>query len=964
MAQPTEVAAAGRDSDVLGELHAHATSADDAKVASPPVVEESGERETVSVEISGEALAAPAPPLSLDGGVTGDLALAEGESDGDDGDPFVVTANGFPTCSVCKEPAMGDVDVCSGCGMAVHSACYAGEPPRQSPGSGKHAQKKRRVQRDVAESGTAGESDASMESAEWKCDCCVHEVTAAEELVCVFCEQPGGSHMMKLVDTQPWGEPWTTSSESHKHFAHVLCSRWDPFAFEQQLLDQNNQLQLQLQQEESLQQQKQHVKPHELTKDEAATPSTPQQTRNHRLNQPDAPSVVEPATEPPAGLEAEPPAMTPLSEHIAVAVYEPNVSLALPTACCFCASTAGVRIQCHRVDCGSFFHAFCAHERNGRLDICVLPYAPSLVEYHAYCNRHRECTESAAMVVDWMLTKPVTSLTGRDAVLRFLTVKRRLEANAFPTIHAFLHAIVTVLTDLCKNGLKKSKTDPPTYSMKHLQVLQLFLDRVPQLQAVYHAPFPRQLPLGDDSTQLYALLQKTFDPVRLLGKFAGPVSQLHTCAVCALPFNKRQHLLYCTNPDTPHVQHWKCTKRRSTSREREKIAASLAATGANGGSTGLTSAKKKLSSLALVLDGKVCDVKLPKGLPGVSDDLICALCRCDVDASGLLASRKEGKRADFAPKRSDFVLGGCFANARDLPTVSISSTMALPAKATTTTVELKLLSVGGMTTVKAVKASDRSRKRSAGELSGAKPLVSSVFAPAAAVAPLATTATAAPLGPPKIERIQVQRTTKWLAHVAQIIRLAGALTKLSPKPVVGMAEEDGTVPAPPSGPAPVTEQSAVAPTTAASRAPLERQDAASLRVQLAMTTEHPSSDDRMRLARLIDAHFTEAIAVVRPFDADAYVLARLETARSYWRTRSGPAIGVLRMLAHEYTRIVYVKHTRAVEKAANEKRKRAELDAREQREQLRKRQALEAEAALKSQMEAIRLKKRKLVKTG
>ncbi|KAG6623534.1 Zinc finger, RING/FYVE/PHD-type [Phytophthora cinnamomi] len=78
--------------------------------------------------------------------------------------------------------------------------------------------------------------------------------------------------------------------------------------------------------------------------------------------------------------------------------------------------------------------------------------------------------------------------------------------------------------------------------------------------------------------------------------------------------------------------------------------------------------------------------------------------------------------------------------------------------------------------------------------------------------------------------------------------------------------------------------------------------------------------------------------------------------------RSGPGVAVLRMLTHEYTRFVYIKHTRAVEKARNEKRKRAEHEAQEHREKERKRMNLEAERALKKQMLAMRNKQRQHLK--
>ncbi|OWZ24817.1 Zinc ion binding protein [Phytophthora megakarya] len=76
----------------------------------------------------------------------------------------------------------------------------------------------------------------------------------------------------------------------------------------------------------------------------------------------------------------------------------------------------------------------------------------------------------------------------------------------------------------------------------------------------------------------------------------------------------------------------------------------------------------------------------------------------------------------------------------------------------------------------------------------------------------------------------------------------------------------------------------------------------------------------------------------------------------------GPGVAVLRMLTHEYTRFVYIKHTRAVEKKRNQKRKRAEHEAQEHLEKERKRVTQEAERAHKKQMLAMRNKQRQHLK--
>ncbi|KAG7397710.1 hypothetical protein PHYBOEH_000330 [Phytophthora boehmeriae] len=110
----------------------------------------------------------------------------------------------------------------------------------------------------------------------------------------------------------------------------------------------------------------------------------------------------------------------------------------------------------------------------------------------------------------------------------------------------------------------------------------------------------------------------------------------------------------------------------------------------------------------------------------------------------------------------------------------------------------------------------------------------------------------------------------------------------------------------------------------------------------------------------MQAYFDEAIRLVRPYDP--YALSKLQTAHTMLVRRSGPGVAVLRMVTQEYTRFVYIKHTRAVEKARAQKRKRAEHEAQEHRERERKRVSREAEQALKSQMLAMRNKQRQHLK--
>lgn len=975
-----------RDSARHDALPAHARSSDDATRKDAPAPADSSAIDAVSTENP-----CAAPDAAPQASIADDRVTQPTPNEGDASASDAASATTAPSvvCRVCSRSGDDDLRVCAGCGVAVHASCYGESTHATSESVDAHQQQNQELQHkgrhqegdtNAAAAASENEKDADA-SAAWTCDCCAHSVASVRDLQCVFCEQPAGELVVKHVDTQLWSPPPAMSSES---FAHVLCSRWDPHAFQYVVGSDTV---------DSVEDQ------------DEAPPPLQQVTRGTRklasearqLDAVDAPATPDDVVADATSTAAEeqpsspPPAATTAASTTTPPVFD--YALSLPTPCCFCESSRGIRIQCQRLDCGRFFHVMCAHTRAGLVEIRPSP-RPSFVQYHAYCSRHRTCADNASTLLRKLLSKPIGALTSRDTTVRLQAVRRRLDAHAFESIDAFLRAIATVLVDLYKKGLRASKADPPVPNTKHLQALQFFVDHVAQLRVVYRASPHARLTLGDDSDAIYDVLQKTFDPTKYLGKFAGPVTPAHVCHVCKGPFQARQHVFYCTHATTPHAQHWKCTKRRSNSREREKIAAKVAATTGHSSSSGSGSAKKKLKSFALVVNGQWRDVKLPKGLPGVSDGIICSICRCDVDASGVIASRKEGKRAEFEKKASRFVLGGCYVNASALP--KPSSAGARPPLASKTESSKSL-------GVAKVAASDRSRgKRSANDATSASAATASSATTGGKVAPGAATletvaaASAAPvaLGPPKMERINVQRTTKWLAYVAQIIRLAGAVAKLPKEPATDSErikdepmdstvlaaparalEQEAVTPAPVAAPETATQPDTTpaALVAAAAETTAPRPAAAPLTSDTPVTAAAPtaaapveapaassSQTEVARLSRAIDAYFDEALQIVRPFDA--YVVSKLETARAYLRDRTGPGVGVLRMLAHEYTRFMYIKHTRAVEKAANEKRKREEQEALEHKERTRKRLEREAEEAHKNQLLAMRQKKRKLGK--
>ncbi|KAF4322111.1 hypothetical protein BBO99_00001208 [Phytophthora kernoviae] len=103
-----------------------------------------------------------------------------------------------------------------------------------------------------------------------------------------------------------------------------------------------------------------------------------------------------------------------------------------------------------------------------------------------------------------------------------------------------------------------------------------------------------------------------------------------------------------------------------------------------------------------------------------------------------------------------------------------------------------------------------------------------------------------------------------------------------------------------------------------------------------------------------------------PVDARGLIASRKEAKRQDFEKKESRFVQsgcyINPFGSKEYTRFVYIKHTRAVEKARAQKRKRAEHEAQEHRERERKRISLEAEQALKSQMLAMRNKQRQHLK--
>ncbi|KAL7694799.1 putative Zinc finger, PHD-type, Zinc finger, FYVE/PHD-type, Zinc finger, RING/FYVE/PHD-type [Plasmopara halstedii] len=809
----------------------------------------------------------------------------------------------YVRCSECKlnhSSSLGDkLRVCGSCKLAIHTKCYADALPR-----GEKTIK----------------SSLPNVSLHWNCDACRRGVDP-RVIKCVYCGISGGDHAIKLVEKDNDDEFWKQIKQFDKEaaepedYGHVLCINWDPRRLAAHIVKESK---IERVKKSPRKESAKEISTESLKKGNVAI-------ENGGFDDTKTTFVEE--------LEEAVPDINDMRDPVS------------PEKCCFCHSNSGVRIQCRRVHCGQFFHAMCAHKGNGHVELRTGP----MLQFHAYCERHRTCTEDIGDLLAKLVTRPVRLLVGRDDMRRFATIAKHLQD--YTSAGTILRDLSALMVGYCHKSLRTSKSDPPNYNVKHLQVVQFFLSHVPQLEKVYGLPPTPAKNLVDDK-KLFRRLQRTFDPPRYVAKYPGPLSQQYTCDVCLDPFHERQHLFYCSEGDIPHVQHWRCTKRQISGRDRER-STSVA---------GNSSTKKKRSAVTVVQNGVRKEITLPKGLPSITDDVICGVCGALVDTRGLISSRKEAKHLEFDKKESKFMQNGCYINPKGQHGYSYGT--------------------GSTSSRKPPRPNDG---KLYGSYSSSQPV----------------------LTPPKMERINVQRTIRWLACVANIIRQAGIPARTgsdstastvastavdvvsASKPAISGSATD-VVAAPSAVNDTIqstvnaeTEATLTAPETAAHRGSATADATATLLpVKLESKSDFvnepeaeealkpvmtPTSSTRSSILKesslvtpAMQALFNEAIRLVQPYDA--YALNKLETAHDFLVHRSGPGVAVLRMLTHEYTRFVYIKHTRAVEKARNEKRKRAEHEAQEHREKERKRMNLEAERALKKQMLAMRNKQRQHLK--
>ncbi|RHY00503.1 hypothetical protein DYB36_009906, partial [Aphanomyces astaci] len=104
------------------------------------------------------------------------------------------------------------------------------------------------------------------------------------------------------------------------------------------------------------------------------------------------------------------------------------------------------------------------------------------------------------------------------------------------------------------------------------------------------------------------------------------------------------------------------------------------------------------------------------------------------------------------------------------------------------------------------------------------------------------------------------------------------------------------------------------------------------------------------------AHLSTLIDWIKPLDA--YAGDKLSQVLTMLVSKRGPGVAVLKQLVRDYTKLLYAKHVKAVEKAAADLKKREMESALESKRVARERIESEAERTLKAQLQAAKKRDR------
>lgn len=493
--------------------------------------------------------------------------------------------------------------------------------------------------------------------------------------------------------------------------------------------------------------------------------------------------------------------------------------------CAYCSSSSGHVIKCFGKDCEQYVHALCA-QNNEALIARPWKYNSDILLHYAGCKRHKKQRYTTESLCRLLGSSQVQRCLEADTVKYLTTIEE--EMLAVHDTEALLVLLRSITSRVESDCTSLKSEDDNRYDIRRLQLLYLVLCKVEEIGKAYGI-HRKSLGVSNflNSADLADTLVCLFDPATNRPDHTGPFNLIDPCRVCKKPFYQRHHVFYCLNEKEPHSQHWKCTLSKTddpspTLRKGKSIKSSAERAVKSGGTLIMEVGTNKLS-------------QFPGPIPhSLKQSHTCGICGSLIDPRSLLMSSEDENFVQrYQAQSSRYQSSGRNVNCS-------------PDSKKENRKRIEQMVEDGEDTL--IAYSKRTRTK---EIGGG-------------------TSEEHRLQPPqKLERVNIQRTTKWIGNVIAIIQLSVI------KSEVKMIE---------------SEQ--------------------------ATTSKYAIRSEALDAS--IESCYQQALEIAKT--CDTYAFTQLQKAHEMLVTGCGLAIAMLHTLLKEYTCAIYAKHTKAVEKVNHEKK--------------------------------------------
>lgn len=493
--------------------------------------------------------------------------------------------------------------------------------------------------------------------------------------------------------------------------------------------------------------------------------------------------------------------------------------------CAYCSSSSGHVIKCFGKDCEQYVHALCA-QNNEALIARPWKYNSDILLHYVGCKRHKKERYTTESLCRLLGSSQVQRCLEAETVKYLTTIEEvMLAVHDTEALLVLLRSITSRVESDCTS---LESEDDNRYDIRRLQLLYLVLCKVEEIGKAYGI-HRKSLGVSNflNSADLADTLVCLFDPATNRPDHTGPFNLIDPCRVCNKPFYQRHHVFYCLNEKEPHSQHWKCTLSKTddpspTLRKGKSIKSSAEGAVKSGGTLIMEVGTNKLS-------------QFPGPIPhSLKQNHTCGICGSLIDPRSLLMSSKDENFVQrYQAQSSRYQSSGRNVNCS-------------PDSKKENRKRIEQMVEDGEDTL--IAYSKRTRTK---EIGGG-------------------TSEEHRLQPPqKLERVNIQRTTKWIGNVIAIIQLSVI------KSEVKMIE---------------SEQ--------------------------ATTSKYAIRSEALDAS--IESCYQQALEIAKT--CDTYAFTQLQKAHEMLVTGCGLAIAMLHTLLKEYTCAIYAKHTKAVEKVNHEKK--------------------------------------------